>query len=65
MTSDMEVSKKQRCGIEFPHVEKMAPTSIHQCLLNTSGDQTVDVSIVKVRPHAQYFLNNNAIIAAV
>jgi len=29
MASDMEVHIKQRCGIEFLHVEKVAPTNIH------------------------------------
>ena len=38
---------KQRCVIEFPHVEKMAPTDIHGRLLNVFGDQTVNVSAVK------------------
>ena len=42
MASDMKEHMKQRYGIEFLHVEKMAPTDIHQCLLNTDGDQTVD-----------------------
>ena len=39
--------RKQKSVIGFLHVEKMAPTDIHQCLLNVSGDQTVDVSTVK------------------
>ena len=30
------------------HVEKMAPTDIHWCLLNIYGDQTVDVSTVRL-----------------
>ena len=47
MASDMEVSVKERCGIEFLHLEKMAPTDIHQCLLNAYGDQPVGVSTVK------------------
>ena len=29
MVSDMEVCMKQRCVIEFLHVEKMAPIDIH------------------------------------
>lgn len=45
--SDMEVLMKKRCGIEFLHVEKMAPIDIYQCFLNTSGEQTVDVSTVR------------------
>ena len=44
---DMDVYTSQRCGTEFLHVEKMAPTDIHQHLLNVSGDQTVDVSTVR------------------
>ena len=40
----MEVQMKQRCGTEFLHMEKIAPTDIHQHLLNVSVDQTVDVS---------------------
>ena len=34
MVTDVEVQMKQRCVSEFPHVEKMAPIDIHQCLLN-------------------------------
>ena len=47
MMSDMEVQMKQRCVTEFLHAEKIAPTDIHQCLLNVYGDQTVKVSTVK------------------
>ena len=47
MASDMEVWMKQRCGIEFIHVEKMVPTDIHQHLLNVYGEQTVGVSAVR------------------
>mgnify|MGYP001860934035 CR=1 FL=1 len=47
MASDMEVRMKERCGIEFLHLEKMAPTDIHQCLLNAYGTPTVDVSTVR------------------
>ena len=39
MASDMEV---QRCGIEFLHVEKMAPIDIHWYMLDVYGDQTRD-----------------------
>lgn len=39
MAFDMEVSMKQKCVIEYLHVEKMAPTDIHWCLLYTYGDQ--------------------------
>ncbi len=45
--SDMKVWMKQRCGIEFIHVEKMVPTDIHQHLLNVYGEQTVGVSAVR------------------
>jgi hypothetical protein len=45
--SDMEVRMKQRCVIEFLHVDKIAPNDIHQRLLNVYGDQTVDVSTVR------------------
>ena len=31
--TNMEVHTKQRCGIEFLHVERMAPIDIHLCLL--------------------------------
>ncbi len=47
MASDMEVDTEQRCVVEFLHAEKMAPTDIHQCLLNVYGDQMVDVSTVR------------------
>jgi len=38
---------EQRCIIELIHAEKMVPTDIHQCLLNTDGDQPVDMSTVR------------------
>jgi hypothetical protein len=47
MTSDMEVRMKQRCVTEFLHAEEIAPTDIHQHLLNVYRDQTVDVSTVR------------------
>ena len=47
MASDVEVCVKQRCGAEFLHAEKMAPVDIHECLLNVSGDQTVDASTAR------------------
>ena len=47
MASEMEVRMKQRCITEFLHVEKIAPSDIHRCLLNVYGDQTVDVSTVR------------------
>ena len=48
IVSDTEGCTKQRCGTEFLHMQiKIAPTDIHQCLLNIYGDQTVDVSTVR------------------
>ena len=47
MVSDMKVQMKQKGVTEFLQVEKMAPVSLHQCLLNVFGDQTVDVSAVR------------------
>ena len=47
MAFDMEVCMKQRGGTEFLHAEKIVPTDIHHCLLNTDGDQSVDVSTVR------------------
>ena len=47
MASDMEMWMEQRYDIEFLHVEKMAPTNMHQHLLNASGGQTVYVSTQK------------------
>jgi len=47
MASDVEVHMKQRCVIEFLHVEKIAPNDIHRFLLNVYGDQTVDVSTMR------------------
>uniref|UniRef100_A0A8V0YUK0 Ribosomal RNA-processing protein 42 n=1 Tax=Gallus gallus TaxID=9031 RepID=A0A8V0YUK0_CHICK len=44
MVSDMEMLLRQRCGIEFLHVETI---DIHCHLLNVDGDPTVDVSAVK------------------
>jgi len=42
----MGVCIKQRCGIEFPSVEKFALTDIHCHFLNVNRDQTVDVNAV-------------------
>ena len=42
----MEVQMKQRFVIKFLYVEKMALFDIHEHLF-VSGDQTVDVSIVR------------------
>lgn len=41
MASDMEVQLKQRCVMEFLHVEKDAAIHKCQCSLNIYGDQTV------------------------
>jgi len=41
------MSLEQRWGIKFLHAEKIAPTDVHQHLLNIYGDQTVDVSTVR------------------
>jgi len=46
--SDTEVQMKQRCGTEFLRVEKIAPIDIHLCFLNVYGDQTRDVSMVRL-----------------
>ena len=46
MASDMEGGMQQRCVAKFLRVEKIAPTDIHQCLLNVCEDKTVDVSTV-------------------
>jgi len=43
----MEVHMKQRCGIKFLKVEKIAPIDIRWHLLNIYGDQTVAVSTVR------------------
>ena len=47
IASDREACMKQRCVTEFLHEEKMAPTDIHEHLLNTDGDQPVDVGTVR------------------
>ena len=47
MVSDVEMRMKQRCGIEFLHEEKMAPTDVDRQLLNVYGDQTADVGTVR------------------
>jgi len=48
MASDMEVRRKQRKVIQFFYVKQTAPFDIHQLLLNISGEQTVDVSTVRL-----------------
>lgn len=47
LMSAMEVQMKQGCVTEFPYMEKIAPTDIHQCFMNVYGNQTVDVSTVR------------------
>jgi len=47
MASDMEVHMKQRCGLEFLHVEIIARMDIHWHLLNIYGAWRVDVSTVR------------------
>ena len=47
MVSDTKVHMKQRCATEFPDMENIAPTDVHQYLLNTYGYQTVDISTVR------------------
>ena len=58
VVSDMEACMKQRCGTEFLHAEKMASINVHQHLLNISGDQTVDVSTVRL--WVVYFSSSNS-----
>ena len=41
MVSDTKVHMKQRCATEFPDMENIAPTDVHQYLLNIYGYQTV------------------------
>jgi len=44
MAADMEAWMKQRCVL---HVEKRAPTDIHQHLLNVNGDQMVKMTMAR------------------
>jgi len=46
MEPDVEVCMKQR-SLNSSMQKKVAPSDIHQCLLNIYGDQTVNVSIVR------------------
>ena len=46
MACDMEMNMKQRCAIS-PYRKKMAPTDIHQYLLNIYGGQTVDMKTMR------------------
>jgi len=45
--SEMEVCMKQRCTTELFQVGKVAPTDIHEHLLNIDGHQPVDASAVR------------------
>ena len=65
MVSDTEMNMLQKCGIEFLHVENTAPTDIHQCLLNAYGDQTVDVTALKIELCEQHFPSNDTVTEAV
>ena len=47
MASDMEVCTEQRGVTEFLHAEKIPSTDIHSNLLNTDGDESVDVSTLR------------------
>lgn len=62
MASETEVCMKHKCITELLHVEKMAPTDIHQWLLNIYGDQTMKVSRLK---YWVLHFSNNAVIATV
>ena len=44
---DMGARMKQKCEIEFLRAEEIVPTDIHQNMLNTYRDQTVDMSTVR------------------
>ena len=57
MTSDMKVCMKQRCVVEFLHVETVALTEFDQHLLNIYGGKTMDVSTVRQR--MVHFSNSN------
>jgi len=47
MEYDIEVCTERRCGTEFFHIEKMAPTDIHWFFLNIYGDEIVDMGTLK------------------
>ena len=47
MASDREVHMKQRGVTELLYAEKIAPTDIHQSLLNIYADQAADVCTVR------------------
>jgi len=46
MEPDVEVCMKQR-SLNSSMQKKVAPSDIHQCLLNIYGDQTVNASTVR------------------
>ena len=46
MESDMEVCMKQRCVIEFLHVEKMTPTDIHWCQIEALSNTSEILKII-------------------
>jgi hypothetical protein len=48
MAPEMEALTKQRCSIEFLHVEKMPPVDIYRRLLTVYEDQTAAESIVRL-----------------
>ena len=58
LASDMEACMKV-------HVEKLAPTDIHQCLLTIYGDRTVDVSTVRQWVVLLFITGKNAEIMVV
>ena len=47
MAFEVEVRMEQECGTEFLCTEKIAPTNIHQHLLNIYKVQKVNVSAVR------------------
>lgn len=49
MSSDIKEHKQQRYLTESIHVKKCIPVKIHWYLLNTYGDQTVDMGTVRPR----------------
>ena len=63
MASDVEVHTEQRCVTEFLHADEIAPIGIHRCLLNIYGDQTVDVTALKIELCEQHFPSNDTVVA--
>ena len=43
---DVEVCMKQRCVIEFLHVEKMTPTDIHWCQIEALSNTSEILKII-------------------